>query len=312
MNEYGVTSGVERPVMETGLSMFSPVGMVRGAVSAAKVLPKAARAGEAGLNEATSAVRRPFNPATATVEVPAPDLAKYKPASWQEMATNRLTGEGAPVSMETVGGRRTTKRAGQGVYVNNEGQLETNPMVAVDIPFAGSLSGNKALRGDIATIGQSLNQEAMAAHRFVPMATNNIKDATAMLIKPKGGNLTNEQVIQLGKTLGGDMVVAHNPRLGGVVVYPFGNVTKGQIPKEFLDAQSVGRDVLGKDFSVQYGKADPVKDRMFMGSGDYASEGARPTSPSTTTMRERIKRAEQRKFPKRVQSPAVPELESGG
>jgi len=312
MNEYGVTSGEERPLMETGMSMVSPVGMVKGAVSAAKVLPKAARAAESGLNEATSAVRRPFTPATATVEAVAPDLAKYKPASWQEMATNRLTGEGAPVSMETVGGKRTTKRAGQGVYVNNEGQLETNPMVAVDMPFAGSLSGNKALRGDIATVGQSLNQEAMAAHRFVPMATNNIKDATAMLIKPKGGNLTNEQVIQLGKTLGGDMVVAHNPRLGGVVVYPFGDVTKGQIPKEFLDAQSVGRDVLGKDFSVQYGKADPVKDRMFMGSGDYASEGARPTSPSTTTMRERIKRAEQRKFPKRVQSPAVPALESGG
>lgn len=300
MRQYGMTTDEERPMMETGLSMFSPsaAGAGRGIAKAGEAAQKGIRAGEAGLNAATAAVRRPFTPATITAEAVAPDLAKYKPRQWQETVTRRMTGEGAPVSMETMGGRKTTKRAGQGVYENFEGQLETNPLVTADVPFAGNLSTNKRLRADISQAGQDLAQESMAAHRFVPMATNEIKDASAMLIKtPKG--LTNEQVIAMGERLPG-MIVAHNPRLGGVVVMPY-EVQKG-IQPEFLEAQSVANSVLGKNAKFQYGKADPAKDRLYIERGDYATEGAKPSSAESKAMRERLKRGEARMFPARRQS----------
>lgn len=293
--EYGLASETERPMMETGLSLINPGALV-GAVKAA---PKAVRAGESALNTAAAAARRPFTPATLTVEAVAPDLAKNLPREWQQTVTRSLTGEGAPVSMDVMGGRKTVKRPGQGVYENFAGDLETNPLVAVDVPRAGSLSGNKALRADIATAGQELAQESMAAHRFVPMATNQIKDASAMLIRTPEG-LTNEQVIALGERLPG-MIVAHNPRLGGVVVMPF-EYSKGQIPGEFLDAQAVAHELLGKQANFRYGKADPVRDRLYMERQDYLTEGARPPSAAATEMRGRLKQGERRMFPAPSQS----------
>ena len=300
MNQYGMTTGEDRPMMETGLSLVSPAGAIKGAAKTAEMAPKALRAGEAGLNAATSALARPFTPATVTMEAVAPDLAKYKPRQWQETATRRMTGPGAPVSMETMGGQRTTKRPGQGVYENFEGQLETNPLVAVDVPRAGNLSTNKALRKDISQAGADLAQESVAAHRFLPMATNNIADASAMLIKPKGGRLTNEEVIALGEQLPG-MIVAHNPRLGGVVVMPF-EPMKGKVPTEFFDAQDIAKSVLGKRAEFTYGKADPMKDRLYIERGDYATEGAGTASDAATKMRNRLKKAEARAFRAPAQS----------
>lgn len=300
MNQYGMTTGEERPMMETGLSLVSPAGAVKGAARTAEAAPKVGRAIEGGLNAATAAVARPFTPATVTMEAVAPDLAKYKPRQWQETATRRMTGPGAPVSMETMGGQRTTKRPGQGVYENFEGQLETNPLVAVDVPRAGNLSTNKALRKDISQAGADLAQESVAAHRFLPMMTNNIADASAMLIKPKGGKLSNEEVIKLGEQLPG-MIVAHNPRLGGVVVMPF-EPMKGKMPTEFFDAQDIAKSVLGKRAEFTYGKADPMKDRLYIERGDYATEGAGTASNAATEMRNRLKRAEARAFRAPAQS----------
>lgn len=300
MTQYGMTTGEERPMMETGLSLVSPAGAVKGAAKTAEAAPKVGRAIEGGLNAATATMARPFTPATVTMEAVAPDLAKYKPRQWQETATRRMTGEGAPVSMETLGGQRTTKRPGQGVYENFEGQLETNPLVAVDVPRAGNLSTNKALRRDISQAGADLAQESVAAHRFLPMATNNIADASAMLIKPQGRSLTNEEVIKIGEQLPG-MIVAHNPRLGGVVVMPY-DYQKGKVPTEFFDAQDIAKSVLGKKANFTYGKADPVKDRLYIERGDYATEGAGTPSAASTAMRDRLKKAEARAFRAPAQS----------
>jgi hypothetical protein len=44
MNKYGVTSGEDRPLTETMLSLFSPAGMVKGSVGATKGAAKAADA----------------------------------------------------------------------------------------------------------------------------------------------------------------------------------------------------------------------------------------------------------------------------
>lgn len=304
MDKYGMTSGEDRPMMETALSIFSPGAAIRSAAGAVESLPRAARAAERGINQATATAARPFVPATVTMEAVAPDLAKFKPKQWQETATRRLTGPGAPVSMDVMGGQITTKRPGQGVYENFAGQLETNPLVAIDVPRAGNLSTNTPLRRDIAQAGSDLAQESVAAHRFVPMMTNQIRDASAMLIKPKGGSLSNQQVIEMAKSLPG-MIVAHNPRLGGVVVMPF-DYQPGKIPPEFRDANRVAQMVLGNKASVTYGKADPVKDRLYIERGEYAGEGIGLPSADTTKMRQRLQRAEQRLFAPRQPAAVLP------
>jgi len=269
-----------------------PIAEMLGAFAAPYAAVKAPRAIEGGLNSVTAAARRPFTPATLTTEAVAPDLAKFKPREFQDEVTRQMIGEGAAVPMTNMGGRKTTQRGGQGVYMNNEGQLELNPMVGVDVPRAGNLSTNKSLRRDIATAGQELNQEAMAAHRFVPMATNNIKDATAMMVTgPNGRALSNEEVIALGKNIPG-LIVSHSPRTGGVFLAndPYAG---GDPMKKFLNAQSVAGQILGNKAKIQFGKADANKDLMYMMRHQYAEEGGRGTSPTAQAIRESLKRKDQ-------------------
>jgi hypothetical protein len=49
MDRYGVTSGEDRPMTETMLSLFSPAGMVKGAMNAPKIAQKASNAIKGGL-----------------------------------------------------------------------------------------------------------------------------------------------------------------------------------------------------------------------------------------------------------------------
>lgn len=278
MSEYEMTSGVERPLTETLLSIAGP-----GAVA------KGPRAAERALNVGTAAVRRPFTPVTVTTEAVAPDLAKTQDEAFKQYVTKQLLGEG---DVKTLGGRPVTQRPGQGVYYNEAGQLELNPMVGLDVPVRGSLAKAEKFKGDVATLGAGLGQEAMAAHRFIPMATNQIKDATAMLIKgPEGKPLTREQVIQLGQDLP-NMIVTHSPRLGGVMVAPF-SITKGVIPPEFLEAQGRAKKLFGKGVTIQYGRADPGKDLMYMSRDEYATSGAREPSAEMQRKRAQLKRMEQ-------------------
>jgi hypothetical protein len=282
--EMGIQGDSEAPMTEFVGSLFTP-----GAIAKA---PKAARGLEGGLNSVTAAARRPFTPATVTTEAVAPDLAKFKGRPFQDYATKQMIGEGAAVPMTTLGGRKTTQRPGQGVYMNEAGQLELNPMVGIDVPRAGNLSKNKPLRADIATAGQELNQEAMAAHRFVPMATNNIKDATAMMVTGPGGRaLTNEEVIMLGQNMPG-LIVSHSPRTGGLFLAndPY---AKGDPMKKFLNAQSKVGELLGTKAKVQFGKADPEKDLMYIMRQDYANEGGRGTSEAAQAVRRSLKRMDQ-------------------
>jgi len=279
--EMGIQGENEAPMTEFAASLFAP-----GAAM------KAPRTIEGGLNSLTAAARHPFTPLTVTTEVVAPDLAKFKGRPFQDYATKQMIGEGAALPMTRMGGQKTTQRPGQGVYLNEAGQLELNPMVGIDVPRAGNISKNKALRADIATAGQELNQEAMAAHRFVPMMTNNIKDASSMMITGPGGRaLSNEEVIELGKRLPG-MIVSHSPRSGGLFVAPY-SIEKGKIPSEFLDAQSAANAVLGKGAKVQFGKTDPKKDLMYMMRQDYGTEGGRGTSQAAQAVRNSLKRMDQ-------------------
>jgi hypothetical protein len=280
----GLLGESEAPVSDFALSMLTPYAAA-----------KAPRAIEGGLNSVTAAARRPFIPATLTTEAVSPDLAKFKNPAFQDYVTGQMIGEGSAVPMTTMGGRKTSQTRGQGVYLNEAKELENNPMVGVNIPRAGNLSTNKALRADIATAGQELGQEAMAAHRFVPMATNQIKDASAMMIRGQGGRpLTSKEVMAMANELP-DMIVTHSPANGGLMIAPF-SMKRGEIPQDFLKAQSVANKVLGKNASVQFGKADPNKDLMYMMRQDYANEGGRGVSQGAQSVRNQLKRMD-KNFP---------------
>jgi hypothetical protein len=297
-SKYGITSGEDQtPIVGMVGDVFAnPMG----ALSAIKAVPKVVkgakivveeglpRAAEMGANRLVSDVRRPYTPVDITVEGVGPDLGTFKPTEWQEYITNQTVGKGSTTPMEKLGGRKTRERRGQGVYYNDAGQLEMNPMKAFSVK-SDDLGIDKALRADIATAGRELNQEAMAAHRFVPMATNQIKDATALMIKTKSGKpLTTDQVKAIGKELRG-MIVSHNPRTGGVFVAPY-EAKPNQINPEFLDAQSVANKVLGKDAAIQYGKSQADKDLMYMHSSTYGKEGAKPASQAAVAKRQALKK----------------------
>jgi len=287
----GTSTDIKNSMREKGMINDDeyPIAELLGSFAAPYAAVKAPRAIEGGLNSVTAAARRPFTPATLTTEAVSPDLAKFKNPAFQDYATKQMIGEGSAVPMTTMGGRQTSQTKGQGVYLNDAGELERNPMVGVNIPRAGNLATNKGLRADIATAGQELGQEAMAAHRFVPMATNQIKDASAMMIRGQGGRpLTNKEVMAMANELPG-MIVTHSPANGGLMIAPY-SMTKGQIPQEFLSAQSVARKVLGKDASIQFGKADEKKDLMYMMRNQYAEEGGRGTTPSAQDIRNKLKR----------------------
>jgi hypothetical protein len=293
----GTSTDIKNSMREKGMINEDeyPLAELAGVFGAPYAAVKAPRAIEGGLNSVTAAARRPFTPATLTTEAVSPDLAKFKNPAFQDYATKQMIGEGSAVPMTTMGGRKTSQTRGQGVYLNEAKELEKNPMVGVNIPRAGNLATNKGLRADIATAGQELGQEAMAAHRFVPMATNQIKDASAMMIRGQGGRpLTSKEVMAMANELP-DMIVTHSPANGGLMIAPYG-MTKGQIPQEFLSAQSVARKVLGKDANIQFGKADPKKDLMYMMRNQYAEEGGRGTSQGAQATRNQLKRMD-KNFP---------------
>ena len=289
MNQYGVTSGEDRPITETALSLFSPTGMIKGAQKTADLAKKAPAAVDTvrgGLETASANAQRPFRSATLTMEGVAPDLGQKGDDKFKDLITKRMIlGEGAPVSMERMGGRKTEKTLGQGLYENFAGQQETNPMVGVTIPRAGNLSTNKRLIADIGTAGQELGQEMVAAHKFTPLMFKNPKDATAMMI---GGSerLTKEQIQSLADMLPG-MIVTHSPKNNSMFVAPF----EGDA-LDYKKAAQAASEILGKGAKVQFGKADSTKDIMFR--GDYDKMGARPPSAESTEMRNRLKKAEER------------------
>lgn len=277
--DLGVTTGTKRPLAENLLAVASP-----------KVL----RTAEKGINKLAPIVERSFTPITTTVEAVAPDLAKFKPMDFQEYVTNRLiSNQYGGVPTKIMGDRITSKLPAQGVYFNEAGQLETNPMMAIDIPNVKDISKATELRSDIASAGKALNQESMAGIRFLPLATNKVDDATAILVRPKDGKITNEDVIKLGNEFGNSMVVSHNPRLGGVVLAPF-----GEPGGELQIAKSKIKDLFGSDMDIRAGHSSLQKDRFYMPRSDYSKEGARKVPKATKELRQELKKFETLRYPR--------------
>jgi hypothetical protein len=277
--DLGVTTGTKRPLAENLLAVASP-----------KVL----RTAEKGINKLAPIVERSFTPITTTVEAVAPDLAKFKPIDFQEYVTNRLiSNQYGGVPTKVMGDRITSKLPAQGVYFNEAGQLETNPMMAIDIPNVKDISKATELRSDIASAGKALNQESMAGIRFLPLATNKVDDATAILVRPKDGKITNEDVIKLGNEFGNSMVVSHNPRLGGVVLAPF-----GEPGGELQIAKSKIKDLFGSDMDIRAGHSSLQKDRFYMPKSDYSKEGARKVPKATKELRQELKKFETLRYPR--------------
>ena len=305
MRDKGIINEDEYPLAE--------LAGVFGAPYAAVKAPKAIKGGlnmvkpvvkEAGdmASRAVVPMRRQFEPSTFTIESTADDLGQNTSYGFRQGVNDVLLGNpnlgtGKNKSREAVGTFMNPNK-----LINPKGLTEINPMMAIDVRGAGTIgnvpSANKALRKQVGQLGEDLNQTSMAGHRFIPLMTNNIKDASSMLIKTPQG-LNKDEIKQLAVLLGDDMVLAHNPRLGGVVVMPFGRVEKGQIPEEFLKAQSAANEVLGKRGKVQFGVSDFDKDRLFMEKtkGDYVQAGANQMSKEQQAQREKLQGLEKFLFP---------------
>jgi hypothetical protein len=284
MREKGMINEDEYPLFELAGAIGAPMALSK----APKAIKGGLNATRSGLENTAAAVRNPFQPATLTMEQVAPDLGQLGGDKFKDLLTRRLTtNEGAPVSMSTMGGRKTDKTLGQGLYENKAGVFETNPMVGVNIPRAGNLSTNKKLLADIGTAGQELGQEMVAAHKFTPLLFGNSKDATAMMVRgADGAPLNKKQIIELAGELPG-MIATHSPKAGGMFVAPF----EGDA-LDYARVQKAASKILGKNAQIKFGKADPSKDILYR--GDYAAMGARPPSAESIAMRDRLKKAEAR------------------
>lgn len=272
---------------------------IKGGLEMARQSPALNKAAEnvgRGYSLARVPVERSFTPLVTTVESTAPDIGQGTTYGFRQGLNDVL------LENPQLGSGRNKIREGQGTYTNEKQQLELNPMLAIDVRGAGSIgdvpNANKALRQQIAQMGVDLNQEAMAAHRFIPLATNNVRDASSALIKTKEG-LTPDEIAELAKKLGGKMAVTHNPKLGGVVVFPFGSVREGLIPRELLRAQQAADELLGKRGQVQFGISDFGKDRAYLqkSEGDYTKAGALPMSKEQQRQREKLQGLEKFLFP---------------
>ena len=305
MRDKGIINEDEYPLAELIGAVGAPYaavkapGAIKGGLNMAKQSPtlqKGAEYAGRGYSLAKVPVQRPFTPVTATVEATAPDLGQGTTYGFRQGLNDVL------LENPKLGTGRNKMREGQGTFTNTKEELELNPLLAIDVPRAGSIgdvpNANKALRQQMAQMGVDLNQEAMAAHRFIPLATNNVRDASSALIKTKEG-LTADEVAELAKALGGKMAVTHNPRLGGVVVFPFGSVREGLIPRELLRAQQAADKLLGKRGEVQFGISDYGKDRAYMlaKEGDYQKAGAKPMSKEQQAQREKLQGLEKFLFP---------------
>jgi len=301
----GLMGDSESPIYDTAMAFLSPYAAykapkaIKGGLQMAKESPtlqKGAEYAGRGYSLAKVPVQRPFTPATFPVEATAPDLGQATTYGFRQGLNDVL------LENPKLGTGRNKMREGQGTFTNAKEELELNPMSAIDVRGAGNIgdvpNANKALRQQMAQMGVDLNQEAMAAHRFIPLATNNVRDASSALIKTKEG-LTSKEIKELAEALGGKMAVTHNPRLGGIVVFPFGSVKEGLIPRELLRAQQAAEKLLGKRGEVQFGISDFGKDRAYMlaKEGDYAKAGAKPMSKEQQAQRERLQGLEKFLFP---------------
>lgn len=282
LREYGITSDNDIPIAQFISDFLVPYGGVKGM-----------QAGMRKINEVVPNMRRASTPVTATLEGVAPDLGQRGDDAFKELVTDRLIGgKGSAIDTTNFAGQPSTTSRGYGAWKD-----ETNPLVGVDVPNISDISQNPEFIRAMNQAGSSLNQEGMAAHRFLPQPFNTRSDASSMMIKPRFGDLTKEQFLKLNDLLGGSMAFTHNPRLGGAVAFPFDEVTaanRGETTESFKKAMDAANRVLGGNASTRFGKSDIAKDR-FYAEAPYA--GYSP-EPDVSDIRDVLMRIEGNKFPK--------------
>ncbi len=280
---------------------YSPaLAMTLGPLAAAK----AYRGARYGVNKALTDRAATYTPAYSTIESTAPDLGQGTSTAFREGMNERLLESplrSGSVDMRTVAGQPTSMRKGQGTYTNEAKQLELNPMNVYRHPNVGAINegGNPEFRKHMAQVGVDLNQEAMAAHRFMPLPIQNSHDATSLLIKAKGqSDLTPEQIEKIASKVP-NLAISHNPELGGLVMFPFEKAQRPFTGRTFEKAIKQVEQVLGKETQPIFGRSNYGRDRMYMlkNQGDYAKAGAGPMNPATKALRDELNYMGKNVFP---------------
>lgn len=244
------------PLVRAGVAGASMVG------SGVKQAAPALRMGQ--FNSASADFQRPFRDMPINIEAVSPNLGQRAQDAFKEGLTERMIGQGGAYPMTTLGGRATTQTPGFGGYLNQAGIPESNPMRMFNVPNVMNIGQDTKLLESIANAGKALEQEAMAGVRFLPFVKNTPVDASAVFIKPPGGKITKSQFDDLFGKLTNDMVVVHDPKRGGAVIVPYGEVSAGSSPTEFKKAILEAEKTFGAKPTAKYGLSDYEKDRFFM------------------------------------------------
>lgn len=215
-------------------------------------------------NSASADFQRPFRDMPINIEAVSPNLGQRGQDAFKEGLTERMIGQGGAYPMTTLGGRATTQTPGFGGYLNQAGIPESNPMRMFNVPNVMNIGQDTKLLESIANAGKALEQEAMAGVRFLPFVKNTPVDASAVFIKPPSGKITKSQFDDLFGKLTNDMVVVHDPKRGGAVIVPYGEVSAGSSPTEFKKAILEAEKTFGAKPTAKYGLSDYEKDRFFM------------------------------------------------
>jgi len=121
MNQYGVTSGEERPMMETALSFASPAAMIKGAMKATDAAKKAPELMKKASDAFTSSKMSPLATEAKTASAGKPIGATY--ATKQEGPFFRVSPTTLDVSgAKNRGIREAPELQGQGVNLGTTGQ----------------------------------------------------------------------------------------------------------------------------------------------------------------------------------------------
>lgn len=225
--------------------LFFPEGLARGVGMAGR-----------GLQRGITALERGRTPLYVTQEAAAPGFLQHT-AHLPELSLRRIAAAQRAVGGE-LGAAERLPTAG-GFWRDPEtGVAETNPMFA--LPLKGRITPE--MRGEIGTLGRLLDQQAQAAHRFIPLRVPGTK---SMANAAELSGVTPEEVAQLAP-LADDAGLAFASRPGGRGwLAPYSG--------EAADLQT-GLNQLAKEYGLTSGRyrlgmSYPELDHLYIKAKDY-------------------------------------------
>jgi hypothetical protein len=241
------------------------------------------KAGKAAYKAASPLLRKVMNPPVAVMESTSPGLLQntYRMRNTGELANDpaglELADERAQEALRTSGLGNYNVETGQGAWGGNKG-IEFNRAYSVKLPRKlGPLSDYNA---QLAQFGSDTDQEAMSVVRFVPQK----KPAGSTAIKVN--NVTEKDIVTLGKILGEDVAIQHRPQDGSAVIFNFMTDSTGDIEHTLYN-------IYGKDANKKFKFG--TYESSLVDKKDYPSYNVNPKTPKLVSVEQKARSHDARK-----------------